>query len=82
MSMANDLLRAEGEATGESKAKVNTFLMLARSKFRRVPADRQEQVRTASMRQLDAWLRRILMATSLDAVFDGETRSGKRSTWL
>ncbi len=63
----------------QAKGKAEAFLMQARTKFRRVPTARQEQVRAASMRQLDSWMRRILTATSLDAVFDGDSNIGKRS---
>ncbi len=65
-------LRSEGEARGLAKA----FLMQARSKFRRVPRNRQAQVRAASIPQLEDWMRRIFTATSLNAVFDGDADGG------
>ncbi len=63
---------AKGMAKGVAKGKAETFLRQARSKYRRVPKYRAAQVRAASVPQLDIWLGRILTATSLNEVFDGD----------
>lgn len=68
--------KAEGRAEGKAEGIAETFLKLARSKFRRVPKEQQAQVRAATLPQLDIWLNRILTATSLNEVFDGEVGEG------
>ena len=68
-----DVLRAEGEARGraegEARGRAETLLELLDLKFAQVPADIEQQIRTASTSQLETWTRRILSATSLDEIF-------------
>ncbi len=67
---------AKGREIGVAEGLAKAFLMQARSKFRRVPKNRQAQVRAASIPQLEEWMRRILTATSLNAVLDGDDGNG------
>ena len=65
--------RAEGEARGraegEARGRAETLLKLLKLRFGEVPADVTEQVRSASVADLDRWTERVLIASSLDLVF-------------
>ena len=64
-----DLLRAEGEARGESRARIETLLDQLDIKFGHVSADIEQQVRTATTSQLETWARRFVTANTLDDIF-------------
>ena len=61
---------AKGEALGLSKGKAETFLSQARIKFGAVPSDRAAEVRSADTATLDRWLAALVVADTLDQVFD------------
>ncbi len=72
MAVAYEVVADDGMEQAEATAKTEDFLMLARSKFGRVPEDREAQVRSAWIPQLDNWLLRVLRAPSLSLVFDDD----------
>lgn len=61
--------RAEGEAKGEAKGKCLALLKLLELKFGAPTDATVARVQSATIEQLDAWVERVLSATSLDDVF-------------
>jgi len=66
--------RAEGRVDGRAEAKAETLLLQLEQRFGALPAATQKKVRGARIAELDRWLRRVLDATSLAAVFARSTR--------
>lgn len=63
---------AEGRANGTTQVKaimVEAFLRLARERFQDVSPERQAQLRSASLEQLETWLGRLIGAPDLESVF-------------
>ncbi len=67
MDTLGDQFRKDGKQLGA----VDMLLGQLRTKFKRVPRERQRQIRSASVEQIMAWGKRLVLATSIDAVFEG-----------
>ena len=65
---------AKGEALGLAKGKAETFLRQARIRFGDVPATRAGEVRAADAATLDRWLEALVVADTLEEVFDARRR--------
>ena len=59
----------EGEASGAAKAKAAVLAEQMRLKFGELPPGRVAQVEDASPEELDRWLKRLIVADTLDGVF-------------
>lgn len=64
-----EILRAEGEAKGEARGQAKTLLKLLDLKFGTPSEATVARVQSATISQLDAWVERVLSASSLDDVF-------------
>ncbi len=59
--------RKEGRKEGEVKARRETLLRQLRKRFRAVPPDTLERIEaTEDIKQLDAWLDRVVTASTLE----------------
>ncbi len=67
---------AEGKAEGVAIGKAEMFLAFAQRKFKQVPDEWAEQVRSAAPEQLDDWLLRAYDTDDLASVFNGSAVSG------
>jgi len=74
LSIAAREWMAEGAAIGRAEGKADTLLRLLRRRFKSLPADVEERVRTAGTGPLDDWTDRILEAQTLDDVFGAKPR--------
>ncbi|MXW86414.1 MAG: hypothetical protein F4Z55_11125 [Boseongicola sp. SB0667_bin_21] len=70
MGTIAEALLEQGEARGLIKGKANAFLLQARNKFGDLPAARADEVRSADAATLDRWLAALVVADTLDEVFD------------
>ncbi len=61
--------RVEGEAKGRVEGKIDLLTKQLRLKFGEVPPHYQTRMVAATPAELDTWAERVLLATSLDAVF-------------
>jgi Putative transposase, YhgA-like len=62
--------KAEGEARGEIKGKAEALIRLAEQRFGPLPAALRARVLIADAGAIEAWLDRLLTATSLEMLFD------------
>ena len=62
--------RNEGEAEGRRKAHQAVLLMLLEAKFKTVSPALKERILSADSEQLQAWIAKVLPASSVNAVFD------------
>ncbi len=73
-SKGEALGRSKGEALGRSKGrlegKAETFLRQARVRFGAVPTARSDEVRAADVATLDRWLDALVIAETLEEVFE------------
>jgi hypothetical protein len=69
-----DMLRLEGEANGTRKA----LVVLLRQRFGRVPASARARIDGADAAELNAWLNRVLTASSLEDVLETPARAQPR----
>ena len=60
---------AKGRIEGRAQGKADTLLRLLRKRFRTVPDDLEQRIRTADSDHLDDWAERILDARTLAEVF-------------
>ena len=68
-------LKAEGRAEGEVKGEAKSLTRLLERRFGPLPAAIKSRVDRADLKQLDAWIDRVLDVQSLDAMF-GATKQG------
>ena len=61
---------AKGLAEGLAKGKAETLIRLLRRKFGTVPAARLEQIESAPLADLEFWTEAVLVAQTVDEVFD------------
>jgi len=65
--------RAEGEALGIAKGRaegeIRSLMLLLELKFGTVPDEVRERVANANLEQLERWLKRVIPAENLGAVF-------------
>lgn len=62
-------LRAEGRKEGRVEGRVEVLRTLLEARFGRLPEDVGRRLAAASLEQLDRYARRVVTASSLDAVF-------------
>ncbi|MCY4264253.1 MAG: hypothetical protein OXE78_05305, partial [Gammaproteobacteria bacterium] len=62
--------KAKGLEKGLTQGKADTFLRQARLKFGELPEQRIDAVRVATVAQLDQWLDALLVADTLDDIFN------------
>ncbi|MCY4357492.1 MAG: DUF4351 domain-containing protein, partial [Gammaproteobacteria bacterium] len=62
--------KVQGLEKGLEQGKADTFLRLARLKFGELPEQRIDAVRAATVAQLDQWLDALLVADTLDDIFN------------
>ncbi len=62
---------------GEARDKAEMFLVFARRKFKQVPEEWAEQVRSAAPEQLDDWLLQAYDTDDLATVFNGSAVNGR-----
>ena len=67
--------RAEGRVEGEVKGEAKSLTRLLERRFGPLPAAIKSRVDRADLKQLDAWIDRVLDVKSLDAMF-GATKQG------
>ncbi len=60
----------KGKVQGLAQGKADTFLRQARLKFGELPEQRIDAVRVATVAQLDQWLDALLVADTLDDIFN------------
>ncbi len=65
-----DQWKAEGEARGLAKGKAETLIRLLKRKFGTVPEARLEQIESAPLADLEFWTEAVLVARTVDEVFD------------
>ena len=63
--------REEGLQKGLQKGRQETLRRLLVRRFGPLPADAVARLNAATVDELDGWLDRLLVARSLDEVFDG-----------
>ena len=61
--------KAEGRTKGRAEGKADTLLTQLTQRFNQIPPTTERRVRKASEARLDAWLGRILVADSIEDVF-------------
>ena len=61
--------RAEGEARGEARGEAKALIRLAEKQFGPLPADLRVRVLAADTVAIEAWLDRLMEASSLEALF-------------
>ena len=66
--------KAAGIAEGKAAGKADTLLRQARLRFGEVSAAREAEIRSAPTEQLDAWSEALILASDLNAVFEGPSR--------
>ena len=64
-----DMLRAEGRVEGQIEARRESLLDLLAIKFGPVDPAVRDRIAVASIDLLVLWLRRVVVAPSIDAVF-------------
>ena len=74
LAKGEELGLAKGEELGLAKGKAETFLRQARIRFGNVPAARADEVRAAHAATLDRWLEALVVADTLEEVFDPRRR--------
>lgn len=62
-------LRAEGRVEGRVEGEARALLTLLAAKFGTLPAAVVDRVRSADTDELDAWMPRVLTATTLNDIF-------------
>jgi len=67
---------AKGEARGEAKGKADSLTILLGQRFGPLPEWVRERIATASVEQIDAWLRGLLAAPDLEALIGTVTSDG------
>ena len=65
---------AKGEALGLAKGKAETLLRQAGIRFGDLPPDRVDEIRTADAATLDRWLEALIVAETLEDVFEPRKR--------
>ena len=65
------IVRAEGRVEGRLEGKQSALLGLLTTKFGSLPALVQTRLAIATEVELDLWLKRLLSAETLEAVFSG-----------
>ena len=65
-----DMLRAEGYAEARAGYSAGLLVRLIPSKFGMMTHEALDRICAASPEQIEAWLERLLDATTLDEVFD------------
>ncbi len=65
----------DAEARGEARGKAETLLQLVRWRFSDVTTEREAQVRSATLEQLEAWWDRVFDAPDVDSLFGGSGRA-------
>ncbi len=68
--------KAEGVVIGKAEGKAEMFLVFAWRKFKQVPEEWAEQVRSAAPEQLDDWLLQAYDTDVLASVFNGSVANG------
>jgi len=60
---------AKGRAEGRAEGEIRSLMLLLELKFGTVPDEARERIANATLEQLDRWLKRVLEAENLGAVF-------------
>jgi len=61
--------KAKGRAEGWIEAKIETLIFLAERRFGPFPSDLRQRVEAADAIAVEAWIGRLLDATSLETLF-------------
>jgi len=69
MGTAAQILMEQGEERGIAKGEGRSLMLLLELKFGTVPDEVRERVENANLEQLERWLKRVLPAENLGAVF-------------
>jgi len=60
---------AKGRAEGRAEGEIKSLMLLLELKFGTVPDEVRERIANANLEQLERWLKRVLPAENLGAVF-------------
>jgi len=60
---------ALGIAKGRAEGEIRSLMLLLELKFGTVPDEARERIENATLEQLDRWLKRVIPAENLGAVF-------------